>query len=284
MYAIREAVAAFRRTPLLTGLSATMIGLSLLVAGLFGIVAYNVHRALQRVESRVEIMAYLRDDADPDVVQVLQHDIASFPEVSEVLYISREQALRTAKEELGELGPVYDELETNPLPASLDVRLRPGQRDADAVRSIAERIGAFPAVENVLYGNDWLDRVFLLRRIAGVATVVLGLAFAAVATLIIGAAVRMAIFARREEIRVMRLVGATDAYVRSPFLLEGMITGLLGGSLALGLTFAVYTVLTRAEFRLEWLPLEWVLAGLAAGALLGVLASAISVRRHLREV
>ncbi len=284
MYAIREALAAFRRTPLMTVLSATMIGLSLLVAGLFGIVAYNVQRALQRVESRIEIMAYLRDSADPDVVQVLQRDIASFPEVSEVLYISPDQALETARAELGELGPVYDELETNPLPASLDVRLHAGQRDAAAVRAIAERIRAFPAVEDVLYGNDWLDRVYLLRRIAGVATLVLGMAFAAVAMLIIGAAVRMAIFARREEIVVMRLVGATDGYVRSPFLIEGMITGLLGGALALALTFGVYTLLSRLEFRLEWIPLEWVIGGLAAGTVFGILASAISVRRHLREV
>ncbi len=281
-YAVREAFAAFRRAPLLTTLAAAMIGLSLYAGGLFGVVAYNIRRALARVEARVEIVAYLHDDADAGAVDVMRRDVAAFPEVSEVDYVSREQALETARRELGDLSPVFSQLDENPLPASLEVRLRPGQRDAEAVRAVARRIAAYPAIEDVRFGDDWLDRIFLLRRIAAVATIVLGGAFAATAVLLIGAAVRMAIFARGEEIAIMRLVGATEAFVSRPFLVEGLLTGALGGLLALGLTFLSYRVLSGAVFALDWIPPSWAAGGVAAGALLGVFASGFAVRRHLR--
>ncbi|MGH7505381.1 MAG: FtsX-like permease family protein, partial [Longimicrobiales bacterium] len=109
-------------------------------------------------------------------------------------------------------------------------------------------------------------------------------AFAAVAALIIASAIRLAIFARRDEIAVMRLVGATDAFVRRPFVLEGMFTGLLGGALAIGLTYVAYYVLSTSVFELEWLPPHWLVFGLIAGLLFGVAASALAVRHHLREV
>src|SRR5690606_42156983 len=89
----------------------------------------------------------------------------------------------------------------------------------------------------VQYGREWVDKIFLLRRVAGAAAVVVGSAFATVAIVIIGAAIRLAIFARRDEIQIMRLVGATDGYIRRPFLIEGLVAGLLGAALALGLTF-----------------------------------------------
>jgi cell division transport system permease protein len=217
-------------------------------------------------------------------VRNAQEEVSRYAEVAEVLYISREHALALARAELGDFGAIFSELETNPLPASLEITLLPGNRTPEIVRSVAKRVSRYPFVEEVRYGQDWLERVFLLRRIAGAAAFVLGGAFAAVAVLIIGAAVRIAIFARREEISIMRLVGATDGFIRRPFLLEGLITGLLGGVAALGLTYATHRLLSTMVFPLEWLPDAWIASGLAGGALLGVLASGIAVRRHLREV
>jgi cell division transport system permease protein len=153
------------------------------------------------------------------------------------------------------------------------------------VRAVARRIALYPFVEDVRYGNDWLEKVFVLRRVAGAATLTLGAGFAAVAALIIGAAIRMAVFARREEIAIMRLVGATDSFIRRPFVIEGMITGLLGAVLALMATWGVYRLLSGAVFQqIEWLPDAWLGAGLASGALVGLCASMIAVRRHLREI
>jgi cell division transport system permease protein len=281
---IREAAAAFRRAPLLTGLSAAMIGLSLFLLGLFGLVAHNVQIVLRQVEERVEVVAYLRDDAPPREVTAARAEIEAWREVRSVRYVSREQALQKARAELPEFRTVFAGLDGNPLPASFEINLQPGQEDADAVRAVADRVAGYAFVEDVRFGSEWLDRVYLLRRVAGVATLVLGIAFATVATLIIGAAVRLAIYARRDEIAIMKLVGATDGYIRRPFLLEGIATGLLGGALALFATYGVFRLLSDSLFELVWIPDSWVMAGLGAGALLGAIASGLAVRRHLRDI
>lgn len=284
MYALREAVSAFRRSPVLAGLSASMIALSLFVIGLFGLAAHNVRLVVQDVESRVEIVAYLRDDASASSIEVARQQIREYSEVRDVRHVSRDEALNIAHREFEELSTVLGALEGNPLPASLEVSLNPGQANADAVRAVADRIALYPFVEDVRYGNEWLDKVFVLRRVAGAATFTLGLGFAAVAALIIGAAIRMAIFARRDEITIMRLVGATDAFIRRPFVLEGMMTGIIGAILAVVATWGVYRLVSGAVFEMEWLPASWLLAGLTGGAVVGLLASMIAVRRHLREI
>lgn len=283
-YAIREALAAFRRAPALTGLSAAMIALSLVVVGIFGTTAYNIRQALNRVEARVEVVAYLKDDASPQAVELAQKEIGAYPEVLRVYYVSRDQALEIARRDLSEFRSVFSDLDGNPLPASFEVRLKPGMRDPETVRGVADRIRSYPFVEEVRFGSEWLDKIFLLRRVAGAATLVLGGAFALVAALIIGAAIRLAIFARRDEIAIMRLVGATDGFVRRPFLIEGLLTGLLGAGLALAITYALFRILSGAVVQLDWIPTSWIVAGIALGAAFGVLSSALAVRRHLRSI
>jgi cell division transport system permease protein len=283
-YSLREALIAFRRAPVLTGLSAAMIALSLFVIGLFGIAAYNIRQVLDRIESRVEVVAYLRDDATPAEVRAAINEIAEYPEVRIIDYVSREQALATARRELREFETIFAALETNPLPASLNIMLHPQQQGSHTVRAVAERTAHFGFIEEVVYGSEWLDKIFLLRRIAGAATIVLGAAFAVVAAIIIGAAIRMAIFARRDEIAIMRLVGATESFVRRPFLIEGFITGLAGSLLALGATYAVFRTLSDSVFELEWLPLEWLVVGMLFGAFVGTAASAVAVQRHAHSI
>ncbi|MFW6078310.1 MAG: cell division protein FtsX [Gemmatimonadota bacterium] len=282
-HALREALAAFRRTPALTGLSAIMIALSLFVVGLFGLTAYNIQQVLQRVESRVEVVAYLHDDAASASIDEVRTEIGGYDGVDAVRYVSRDEALDMARRELEEFRIIFSDLSVNPLPASLEIRLRPGYRNPSAVRSIAERVAAYDFVEDVRFGSEWLDKVFLLRRIAGAASLVLGTAFAAVAVLIIVSAVRMAIFARRDEIAIMRLVGATRGFVRRPFLLEGLLTGLLGGLLALPALYAVFRLLSGAVVELEWMPDAWLIGGVLGGGLVGTIGSGIAVRKHLRS-
>jgi cell division transport system permease protein len=284
MYALREAASAFRRAPVLTGLSAAMIALSLFVIGLFGLAAHNVRQAIEGVESRVEVVAYLRDDAPQASIQAAEEDIGRFREVSGVRFISREEALAVARRDFDELSNIFGSLDTNPLPASLEISLHRGQSDASVIRLVASRIRDMPVVEEVQFGEDWVDKVYVLRSIAGIAMLTLGLGFAAVAALIIGAAIRMAVFARRDEIIIMRLVGATDAFIRRPFVIEGMITGLIGAVLAILGTWAVFRLLSNSVMQLTWIPGGWLAAGIAAGTVVGLLASMVAVRRHLGEI
>lgn len=284
MYALREALNAFRRAPVLTGLSAAMISLSLFVIGLFGLAAHNVREAIQQVEERVEIVAYLRDDAAMAAISATHDEVRQFREVRDVRYVTREEALAIARRELDEPGGIFGTLENNPLPASLEISLHPGQADAAVVRNVASRIEALPIVEEVRYGDDWVDKIFVLRRVAAMATITLGLGFAAVAALIIGAAIRMAVFARRDEIVIMRLVGATDAFIRRPFVIEGVLTGVIGAMLAIAATRGVFQLLSESVVPLTWIPLPWLFGGLIGGAIVGLLASMVAVRRHLREI
>ncbi len=280
---LREAVAAFRRAPLLGGLSVTAIGLSLFIVGLFALTTYNIEVALSGVEERVEVVGYLTEDATPEQVRLARTEIGGFPEVEEVRYVSKSEALLDASRELPEFSDIFADLEVNPLPASLELSLAPGYREPEHVRTVADRLATYGFVEDVRFGQDWVERIHGLRRIAGAAALLLGGAFAGVAVMLIGTAVRMAILARSEEISIMRLVGATEGYIMRPFLVEGAITGLLGGLLALGLTRLTHSLVSRGVLRMDWLPDLWVVAGVAAAGLLGMGAAAFAVHRELRR-
>ena len=232
-HAIREAVAGFRRAPLLTGLSAFMVGLSLYVLGLFAMVTHNLRTALTTLEERVEVVAYLRDDTRPVDLEAAIQTLRTIQGVEAVDYITKDQALERATRELPEIAEVSSDLEVNPFPASLEVRFLPGSRDSATVATVAARAREFSFVEDVRYGQEWVERLFSLRRMGALTAGTLGIAFAVIATLIIGAAIRIAVFARKDEIYIMQLVGARDGFIRRPFLLEGAATGLLGSLLAL---------------------------------------------------
>ena len=279
--ALRETMIGFRRAPVLSALSITTIAFSLFAFGLFSLVAVNIRKTLRDVESRVEIRAFLADGTPVEVVSAAMGDIGAFPEIIRVEYVSPDSALARARAELGEFKDVF---ESAFLPASIDVRLRDGYRDPGTVRAIAERIRAFEFVDDVRYGEDWVDKLHRIRNVATAAGLILGLAFAAVAVIIIGATIRMAVMARSREISIMRLVGATDGFIRRPFLIEGFLKGLLGGALALVLTWFASEVISRSFIQTEFFSRPLAILGIAGGAFIGLLGSSLSVGRHLRKV
>jgi len=281
---VREAVLGMRRAPALTILSVMAIGLSVFSIGLFALTAHNIDVALSEVERRVEVVAYLRDDASEELIEIARHEIESFPEVQSARYISKVEALYEASRELTEFSDVYSDLEVNPLPASLEISLLPDHRTPTDVEAVADRVTSYHFVEEARYGREWVDRIYSLRQVAGGAAVILGLAFALGAAILIGIAVRMSVLARSREIAIMRTVGATDSYVRRPFLLEGLVTGIGGGLLALALTWGMYRAVERMLLSLAWLPGLWTAAGLAGAGILGMLAAGRAVRRELRRL
>ena len=282
--ALREAFLAFRRAPLLSALSVTTIGFALFVVGLFALVALNLRTALTQVEERVEIVAYLMRGTPIEAVTIGMGDVESFPEVAAVTYVNEEQALARARRELVEMQGSFEDLSDNPLPASLEVRLKPGFRDSRHVREMADRLRGLSFVEDTRFGRDWIAKLDRLRDIAGVVLLVIGGAFAAASVIIIGTTIRMTVLQRSREIAIMRLVGATDRFIRSPFLLEGAMKGALGGLLAIGLTWAAYLTLDRLFLEARFFtPLQSLLVG-GVGTGLGFFASALSVGRHLKRV
>ena len=280
--AIRDALFAFRKAPLLSLLSVLTIAFSLFAFALFGLVAINIRNALEGVEERVEIRAFITDGTSVDEIAAAATEISRYAEVQRATVITQAQALERARRELGEFRDVFEE---GVLPASIDVRLRPGARDPRSVAAVATRIRTITFVDDVRYGEEWITQLHKLRNIAGATGIALGLAFATVAVIIIGATIRMTVLARAREIMIMRLVGATDGFIRRPFLIEGFTKGILGGILALAFTWIAAATLQRyLNFEAIFFDNRLLTFGLAGGALLGFFGSAFAVGRHLRQI
>lgn len=282
--ALREALLSFRRAPVLSALSITTIAFALFVVGLFGLVAVNLSSALEHVAQRVEIVMYLQRGTPIEAVTTAMADIQTFPEVDSITYVSEDDALARARRELSEFQGVFHDLSENPLPASLEIRLKPGFRDAAHVQSVAERLAGFHFADDIRYGRDWIEKLDRLRDIAGAVGLLIGAAFAAASVIIIGTTIRMTVLQRGREIAIMRLVGATDGFIRFPFLLEGTIKGALGGAIAVALNYAAYVLVNRTLFQGVFFTPAEVAGVIGVGAALGLMASAVSVGRHLRHV
>ena len=281
MRSAHEALTASRRAPLLSALGVVTIAFSLFAFGLFGLVAINIRKALEQVEERVEVRAFLSDSADIEQVAAAMKDVGEFPEVQRVDYLSKEAALDRARKEMGEFADVF---EAGVLPASIEIHLRPGMRSPATVKSVADRIRTYQFVDDVRYGEEWVEKLYRLRNIATVAGITLGVAFAAVAVIIIGATIRMAVLARAKEISIMRLVGATDMFIRMPFLIDGLVKGILGGLLALLFVWITNRIINEYFIQTIFFDREMMFVGVIGGALMGVLGSLVSVGRHLRRI
>jgi cell division transport system permease protein len=282
--ALREALRSFRRAPVLSLLSITTIAFALFVVGLVVLVGLNVQAALEEVGERVEVVVYLRRGTPLEAATLAMEDILAFPEVSDVAYVSEDEALRKARAELREFQDVLDDLTRNPLPASLEIQLKPAFRDAQHVEDVAERLRGFRFAEDVRYGRDWIAKLDRLRSVAAAVSLLVSAAFAAASVIIIGTTIRLTVLQRSREIAIMRLVGATAGFVRAPFLLEGAFKGAIGGMLAVLLSYGAFAVVNRLVLQGRFFAPGEALAFVTAGLILGLFSSAVSVGRHLKEV
>lgn len=279
--ALREVYLAFMRAPLLAMLGVTTIAFSLFAFGLFGLVAINIKSALLEIEDRVEIRAFLIDGAKGAQVEALMQGITKIPQVADVGYVSPDSALQRARAELEEF---RDVMEGVMLPGSVELRLKEGARDPKTVQAISQRLQTYPVVEEVRYGREWVEKLYRIRNIAGIAGSVLGSVFGLVAIIIIGSTIRMAILARATEIEIMRLVGATNHFVRLPYLIDGTLKGLAGGAIAAALAWTAVQLVSQHLMAAQFFNAEQVMLGIAAGGVLGLVGSWLSVGRHLRRV
>lgn len=281
MSAIRESFATFRRAPLLSSLSVITIAFSLFAFGLFALVAINTKDTLESIEERVEIRAFIVNGTSDETALSAEAAIREYPEVLEVVYVNKERALEKAREDLGEFADLF---EPGVLPASLDISLNPGFRTPSHVEAVVDRLQSFTFLEDIRYGQEWIQKLYRLRVIATIVGAGLGLAFALVSIMIIGSTIRMVVLARKEEIAIMRVVGATDGFIRLPFLLEGFFQGVLGGLLALGLTYLTSRAVQEMLFDIVFFDWRMAAAGVLSGALIGLMGSAFAVGRHLKKV
>lgn len=280
--ALREAIRSFTRRPLPSIVSVVTIGLSLYALGLFALVVLNLQQALERWRGEVELVAYLRDGMASEAVEGLKAGITDLDGVASVVYVSKDAALERARRDLQEFDDLLQDLAVNPLPASLEIRTAPAHRTREEIAALAGQIRNFRGVEDVRYASGWLERLDLVQAMAAGLALVLGGGFGLVALIIIANTVGLGLMAQTEEIEVMKLVGASPWTIRLPFMVEGLLKGVLGASLALGLLAATSWAVSRLLLPTAFLNPAQMGGTLAVGGGIGLGGSLIALRGHLK--
>ncbi|GAB4280814.1 MAG: permease-like cell division protein FtsX [Coriobacteriia bacterium] len=297
-YFFSEAASSFRRNWVMSLGAVITIFFSLLLVGTFVVTGLVINSVVESVEQKVQVTIFLKDGYAPEDLEALQSDLAADPRVKSVVYVSKEEALERFKEQTAESPEIVEQLSGNPLPASLELELV----DPEQVHEVVADIKAHPNFPNLIanpddpekdlkYGQDIVDKLFSLTQAIRVILVILVALLAFVSMIFISNTIRLAIYARRKEIGIMRLVGASNWFIRTPFLLEGVMQGLIGAILAVGIIIAVraWAVPWLAE-NLPFLPID-LSAGvtvqislilLAFGVLIGIVGSGFALRRYLR--
>jgi cell division transport system permease protein len=253
-YFVAEATTSLWRSRLVNAVSIGTIAVSLFVLGAFLTVAGGLSQLVTRWTEKVQVIVYLEDDADARVRDSLLARLREDPAVLSVEHVGREQALARFKEMFRDLSSLPEELGDNPFPASVEVTVRPESQSAADVERLVRAFEGAPGVREIQYDLLWIERLSTgVRLVRGVGAFLGGiLVLAGVFT--ISNVIRLTIYAREDELDIMRLVGATRAYVKGPFVAEGVLQGGLGGALAA---------------LLLWAALGWLSRGLAGSDLLG---------------
>lgn len=287
-YFITESLNSIRRNGLMSLASLMTVALSLLILGVFIILVMNLNHMASVLESQVQVTVYLQDSLKEVEVREIGTRITKLPGVTRVNFIAKEEALNRFKQRLGEQQGLLAELgEANPLPNSFEVKLdRP-----DRVKPVALAIAQLKGVEAARYGQEVVEQLFSLTRMVRIFGMVLILFLGLAALFIIVNTIRLTVFARRREIGIMKYVGATDWFIRWPFIIEGVLLGFLGACIAILPLTQFYSMLTGQVYEsLAFLPLlpKYPFMGyvntflLCAGIGIGALGSVISVKKFLK--
>ena len=287
-YFIKEVYTSFKRNIWMTLASIFTVVLSLFILGFFSIVILNLNKMADTLESQVQISVYLKDDLSQEEIDETKETLSKIEGLQDIKFTTREEAMENFKKRLGDQQFLLDALDdTNPLLDSFSLTVTSPQQ----VKTIADTVVALDSVESASYSQDIINHLFNLThliRLIGVALIIL---LTGAAIFIISNTIRLTVFARRKEIAIMKYVGATDWFIRWPFLLEGICLGFIGGGLATIFLYIVYNQVTQEIYEaMAFFPLipqhpfiNYIsLAILVAGIIIGALGSTISLKRFLK--
>lgn len=291
-YLFRRVLRNMRQSPFLCAAAIGTVAVSLALLAFFALVVVNVQGLVQRWSQEIQIVVYLDTPPTTATLDHWKKEINSFEEVSLVKYVSPEEAFRRFKERLGNEADLLGGVATNILPASLEISLKSTARNQAAVDSVVSRLKSKPEFSDLRYGREWLERfssfVGLLKAGGGLLA-----AFLLFATLVIVSnTIKLTLYARRDELEIMTLVGGTTLFIKAPFLLEGAIQGGAGGCLALGGAYFLFEFFLRgglsqvfllpALTELQFLPFSFQILLILAGIFLGFTGSLFSLRKLVR--
>ncbi|HEY2090585.1 MAG TPA: ABC transporter permease [Thermoanaerobaculia bacterium] len=290
---IREALRRIWVSKRTSFLAISMIAISLFILGACLLIAENLERAVERWQGKSRATVYLDAEATPDQIHAVDAFLAQHPDLHSRRFITRDQALARFKSMFTNLNDVVDQLDENPFPPSFEIDVPP---QAMQSRMFPDEMGALrklPGVDDVQFDWQWLTRLRHVVDIVNLAGLIAGGILAIAAAFTIANVIRLTMLTYREEIEIMRLVGATERIIRGPFLLEGIIQGTVGGAVAVGLLFGSFVLARRAIAVPQSLVWSFLLSGfltwqkiaalIAGGTLAGWIGSWLSVRERVTE-
>lgn len=276
---IREGIRTITRNSPLFSLSLLVTSIALFLLSLFALVTVNLYHFLGILDQKIEIIAFLDENAD---AEALKANIMKISGVTDVLYISSEQALAQLKSELHETEEVLEVFEENPLPASIRIKLAPRYRNEQGLEEISDKIILLRGIRETIYGGELVGQ---LKRITEIITMFdLGLLVIIIFSVIfvIFQTIKLTIFARSTEIEIMKLVGANNTFIAIPFTFEGIIQGVVGGTIAFLLTIATARVAGSFMSSIYFPHWHFLLGTIVSGMIFGITGSSIALRRFLR--
>jgi cell division transport system permease protein len=290
VYFLKKALEHLRVNPFLTVVTLSTITISLVILGLFGLVYLSVQQVLHRWGDEFRVTVYLKDTASQSDAENMRSEIACWPEVEEITYVSKAQAMAWFRTQLQDYAGILEGLRENPLPASLEIKLRAGGAASGTLDRLVSRLRQERGVADIHYGQRWLARLKVVMEVVKLVGLAVGGLLLLATVVVVSNTVKLTFYARQEELEIMRLVGATDFFIKAPFLIEGLVHGVGGGTLAAG----VLVLLSHLFLSHLNIPLRLALAPdaivpppliggfLGLGVALGVVGSSVSLRRFLR--
>jgi cell division transport system permease protein len=284
-YLVKEGFSGFQRAKLSMASAIITICISLLLLSCFTILLINANNVVELLREKVEMEAFLQDDLSPEAVAGVRGRIASLNGVRETKYVSKEEAAAIFKDQFGE--DIYSVLNFNPLPPSVKISLKSGFRTLKAASAVYDSVRSMAGVEDVIYRKDLLE--MLDKRAVGLLWLMFGIGvFVTISSVFLVAnTIRLAIYSKRTIIRTMKLIGATRGFIRTPFFIEGLVQGFIGGCASAGVVFVIFGYLGRwVSIQLsDFVRIDPYYYGIivGVGCLLGVIGSLISIRRFIGE-
>jgi len=292
-----ETFLSFKRNFLMGFTAITTVAITMFIVGVFSVIVYDVQSVLNSIENQVEIAVYLKDNISNDLKGYLEKEIKSWPEVESINYVSKEQALEKFKVQ-NEGSDILKEIQGNPLPASFEIKLTdPEKVEQIALRFVAKDGNSIDGVDEVIYGKSYIKKLFSITAVTGTIALLIIVILILATMVLIYNTIRLSIYARRKEIEVMKLVGATNWYVRAPFLFEGFFEGFLGAWIAVVMLYLLNKfLLIKGETAIvETMHIKNLailgssniiifayIGIIVIGGLIGILSSGFALRRYLK--
>jgi cell division transport system permease protein len=273
----------------LNAVTIATIALAILIVSVGGLLVVNTGEFLAAWKRGARIMAYLKPDAAAGAAPILKRAIESIDGVAAARFIPRDQALAHLKAQMRRQASLFDHLAENPLPDAFEIRLAPTDESWERIERIAAGIGALAEVDDVEYGQQWVATVRNIVDVLQLASVVTAGLFLLASVAIVANTIRLVIYSRQQELDIMRLVGASEGFIKAPFYLEGLIQGLAGAAIGLGMLFAGFSLLTAGAeqsavsglFEIRFLSAGMIAAIVAASMIVGCLGCHVSLRQSL---